>query len=325
MLPKKKEHPAEKLQLHARNKHRARYDFNILVRSCPELKPFVTPNKYGDASIDFFNPEAVKMLNRALLQHYYNINNWDIPAGYLCPPIPGRADYIHYIADLLGSLNNTAIPIGNHIKCLDIGTGANCVYPIIGNSEYGWLFTGSDIDATAITSANKIIAENPSVQGQIEVRLQTNSNDIFKNIIKENEFYDVTICNPPFHSSETAAKAGTLRKLTNLKQQKITKPELNFGGKQHELWCIGGEEKFTENMIYQSKEFAASCLWFTTLISKSSNLHAVYKTLKKAGAADVKTIPMAQGNKVSRIVAWTFLSTQEQQNWVTARWNKKTN
>ena len=82
MLPKKKEHPAEKLQLHARNKHRARYDINILIHSCLALKPFVTPNKYGDASIDFFNPEAVKMLNRALLQHYYNINNWDIPAGY---------------------------------------------------------------------------------------------------------------------------------------------------------------------------------------------------------------------------------------------------
>ena len=169
MLITKKEHPKEKSSLHPRNKHRERYDFKQLIDSCPELGQFVKLNNYKDESIDFFNPEAVKMLNKALLKHYYGIDNWDIPKNYLCPPIPGRADYIHHIADLLGSNNSefqrNKIPTGNKIKCLDIGVGANCVYPIIGNKEYGWSFVGTDIDPVSIESANKIIEMNPFLKG----------------------------------------------------------------------------------------------------------------------------------------------------------------
>src|SRR5690606_24715537 len=116
-------------------------------------------------SIDFFNPQAVKALNKALLFYYYDIVYWDIPENYLCPPIPGRADYIHYIADLLADNNKGIVPTGSEIKCLDIGVGANCIYPIIGVKEYGWSFIGADIDALAIKSAKKIIASNPSLQG----------------------------------------------------------------------------------------------------------------------------------------------------------------
>src|SRR5688572_16269023 len=78
----KKEHPTLKPGLHPRNKHRERYNFKELVKSCPELNPFVKLNDYEDESIDFFNPVAVKMLNKALLKHYYNIDYWDIPANY---------------------------------------------------------------------------------------------------------------------------------------------------------------------------------------------------------------------------------------------------
>ena len=148
MSAKKNEPFKEKPQLHPRNKHRGRYDFEKLTESNPELAPYVKLNPHNDLSIDFFNPDAVKMLNKALLKQYYDIANWDIPSHYLCPPIPGRADYIHHIADLLGSCNKGNIPSGNKIKCLDIGVGANCIYPLIGNKEYGWSFIGCDIDAT---------------------------------------------------------------------------------------------------------------------------------------------------------------------------------
>jgi len=164
MLHKKKEYPKEKSSLHPRNRHRERYDFKQLIESCPELAQFVKINIYNDESIDFSDPEAVKMLNKALLKRYYEIDNWNIPQNYLCPPIPGRADYIHHIADLLCSNNYGKIPTGEKIKCLDIGVGANCVYPIIGNKEYGWSFIGSDIDPVAIGSATKIIELNPSLK-----------------------------------------------------------------------------------------------------------------------------------------------------------------
>ena len=185
MLQEKKEHPKEKTRLHPRNRHRERYDFGLLIASCPDLKQYVKLNLYGDESVDFADPEAVKMLNKALLKHFYNIDNWDIPPHYLCPPIPGRADYIHYVADLLRSKNYGKIPTGDKIKILDIGVGANCVYPIIGNKEYGWSFMGSDIDQVAIASANKIVASNPLLGEKIEIRLQLNPKDIFYGIMRE--------------------------------------------------------------------------------------------------------------------------------------------
>ncbi len=307
MSTKKKKHPKVKLKLHYKNKHRERYVFSELIEACPELAPFVRPNDYGDESIDFFNPEAVMMLNKALLMRHYDISAWDIPEGYLCPPIPGRADYIHHIAELVGRTTG--------LRCLDIGVGANCVYPIIGVKEYGCSFVGTDIDPVAIASAQKIVEANPHLQGKVELRLQENTQDIFKGIIKEDEYFDVTICNPPFHSSLAETQAATERKLRNLKQQQPTELTKNFGGQNNELWCLGGEEKFVRDMINESTEFPQSCLWFSTLISKSANLQGAYKSLERAGAKEVKTIPMGQGNKVSRIVAWTFLNKEEQEKW----------
>ena len=317
----KKEHPKEKLELHPRNKHRGRYNFKELISSCPELAPFVRLNEYNDESIDFSNTEAVMLLNKALLKQYYGINHWSIPPGYLCPPIPGRADYIHHIADLLGSCNKGIVPKGDKITCLDIGVGANCIYPIIGNKEYGWSFVGSDVEKIALQSATKIIESNTSLKGKVELRLQANAKDIFRGIVRKDEFFDLTICNPPFHSSFEEAQAGTLRKLSNLNRKRITQATLNFGGKNNELWCEGGEEKFVQRMISQSKAMSSSCFWFSTLIAKSSHLKGVYLELKKVKALEVKTIPMSQGNKTSRIVAWTYLTQEQQKDWINTKWS----
>ena len=182
MLPKNKELLKEKSNLHNRNKHCERYNFKELINTCPDLAKFVMINKFGDESIDFSNAEAVKMLNKALLKCFYEIDYWDIPSGYLCPPIPGRADYIHYVADLLSSCNQGVIPTGKNIKCLDIGVGANCIYPIIGNKEYAWLFVGSDIEDIAINSAIEIVEKNNALKGNIKLRLQKNPEDIFKGV-----------------------------------------------------------------------------------------------------------------------------------------------
>lgn len=321
MIIKKKEHPNNKINLHPRNKHRGRYELIKLSKTCPELKSFVTANAYQDLTIDFFNPLAVKMLNKALLKEFYDVSYWDIPDNYLCPTIPGRADYIHYIADLLSGYNDGIIPTGQNIQCLDIGIGANCIYPIIGLKEYGWSFIGTDIDPVAIKSATQIIKLNTALTNKIKLRLQPNPNSIFDGIIHKNEFFDIVICNPPFHSSMSDAQSGTRRKIENLKGKKIIKPILNFGGQSNELWCEGGEIHFVKNMISQSKQFSTSCFWFSTLISKQAHLKTFYQALKKSEAVDVKTIPMSQGNKISRILAWTFLSPQQQKNWI-KRWEK---
>ncbi|AOM77841.1 23S rRNA (adenine(1618)-N(6))-methyltransferase RlmF [Pedobacter steynii] len=310
----------EKQVLHPRNKHRSRYNFPELIKSIPELRPFVAVNAYGDESIDFSDPVAVKLLNRALLKHFYQIDYWDIPEGYLCPPIPGRADYIHYLADLLASVNGGVIPTGKNIKGLDIGLGANCIYPIIGHQEYGWTFAGSDVDTYAIKSAKNIASINPSLAAAVFPRLQSHKNHIFKGVIKPGETFDFTLCNPPFHASAEEAQAGSQRKLRNLGKQKGKGTVLNFGGQQAELWCEGGEVGFIRKMIEESATLGKQCFWFTTLVSKSMNVPFIYGSLERQRPIEIRTIEMAQGQKISRFVAWTFLTPEEQNNWRKNRW-----
>jgi len=293
---------ATKSKLHPRNQHRDGYDFVRLVADTPELEAFTTLSPVGRTTINFQDAAAVRMLNRALLKTYYNVGYWDIPANYLCPPIPGRVDYIHYLADLLTDRHTQDVPRGHHIKVLDIGTGASLVYPLIGQSEYGWDFTGVDIDAGAIKSAQQICDLNNL---DITLRHQNKPENIFKGVIEAEDAFHITLCNPPFHASMEQAQKGTERKWRNLGKGQSKK--LNFGGQNAELWCPGGEIKFISRMIEQSMEFADQCLWFTSLVSKKDNLQPLRKILENAKVADFKVVEMAQGQKTSRFIAWTYI------------------
>ncbi len=287
--------------LHPRNKHRGRYNFRALVDSFPTLQTFILLNRFKEESIDFSDPKAVKALNRAILLHFYGVL-WDIPEGYLCPPIPGRADYIHYIADFLGDYSKGNIPTGSSLRVLDIGVGANCIYPLIGNKEYGWSFVGVDIDEGALASAKKIVQLN-HMEEVISFRTQTNAVNIFKGVIREEDHFDMVICNPPFHSSFEEAKKGTQRKWKNLG---IKTNVLNFGGKSSELWCPGGEVSFIRRMIEESSLFKNKCRFFSALVAKADHLPAIYAGLENVGGSLVTTIEMAQGQKKSRIIVWAF-------------------
>ncbi|WP_026955924.1 23S rRNA (adenine(1618)-N(6))-methyltransferase RlmF [Algoriphagus vanfongensis] len=308
---------AEKSGLHPRNIHQDRYDLKKLQEVFPELSEFVFTNQYGNETVDFSDPKAVISLNKALLMAYYKIGFWEIPEGFLCPPIPGRADYIHYLADLLAQVNKDKIPGENKVQVLDIGTGANLIYPILGNAIYNWGFVGAEMNEPALENAQTIIEKNSGLDQKIILRQQTNPTQIFKGIIHADDFFDLTVCNPPFHESEAEAQKGTERKLKNLK---LKKKELNFGGKAGELWCEGGEKQFLRNMIQESQLFKHQVFWFTSLVSKESNLKPLLQHLKKAGVAESKVIDMAQGNKKSRLLAWTYLSPKQQENWRKFRW-----
>lgn len=323
MNPETSDKSVERDGLHPRNVHRGRYDFAALERSSPELRTFLQLNPKGDATIDFSDSEAVKALNRALLIHHYSIQLWDIPPGYLCPPIPGRADYIHHVADLLAASNGGEVPTGRQVHVLDIGVGANCVFPILGAHVYGWSFVGADIDPLSVKAAQNIIKFNPSLKGKAEIRLQPVKTDIFRNIIKENEQFDLTICNPPFHASKADADAKTARKLKNLGLAKGATLQRNFGGQKAELFVDGGELAFVKRIVSQSIEFSSHCLWFTSVVSKAENLKPIYQALQQARAVEVKTLSSLQGQKTSRIVCWTFKTPAQQKTWAKDRWGKK--
>ncbi|WP_250894715.1 RlmF-related methyltransferase, partial [Aeromonas dhakensis] len=191
---------------------------------------------------DFADPAAVKALNKALLALHYGIQHWDLPAGYLCPPIPGRVDYLHRVADLLAE-SAGKVPIGKGVRVLDVGVGANCIYPLLGAREYGWRFVGSDIDPVSVKAAS-LLANSNGLGSQIECRLQGRAGDIFQGIVAPRERFALTLCNPPFHASLAEASKGTERKLRNLGKEVKDKPVLNFGGQKAELWCEGGEAAF---------------------------------------------------------------------------------
>ena len=290
--------------LHPLNIHKNGYDFPLLIKSCPRLNQYVDKNSHGNLSIDFANPEAVKALNAALLEHHYGVKGWDIPEGALCPPIPGRVDYIHYVADLLAETHE--------VKLLDIGTGANGIYPLLACKTYGWQCVGSDINAQSLENVSTIIEHNTDLKDNFTLRHQADKNQFFKGIIQPNEYFDVTVCNPPFHASEEDALKGSRRKVNNLARNRGDNAQtknapLNFGGMEAELWCKGGEALFLKKMIKESKQFANQVGWFTSLVSKGENVKPMMKLINKSGAIEAREIEMTQGNKITRMLAWRFV------------------
>jgi 23S rRNA (adenine1618-N6)-methyltransferase len=313
--------------LHPRNLHSQGYDFPSLAKSYPPLASHVKTNAHGKLSIEFADPLAVKTLNTALLKHHYDIIDWDIPEGALCPPIPGRADYIHHIADLLGCGELTTDQASNQpkITLLDIGTGANGIYPLLACTIYGWHCVGSDINTRSLQNIASVIANNPKLKDDFALRAQHDRSHIFDGIIQPGEYFDVSVCNPPFHASADEALKSSLRKFSNLARNRAQKsttsfsqnsnrnksiaspPTLNFGGLEAELWCKGGERMFLKKLIRESQIFSEQCHWFTSLVSKIDNVKPAKKLLHKLGAVEIREIEMAQGNKITRILAWTFI------------------
>ncbi|MCR9835364.1 23S rRNA (adenine(1618)-N(6))-methyltransferase RlmF [Vibrio parahaemolyticus] len=314
--------------LHESNAHRGRYDFKKLIASEPALASFVIKNPKGEDSINFSDPNAVKMLNKALLAAYYDIDFWDIPEHYLCPPIPGRADYIHRLAELLDGEVKGKYRHQN-VRALDVGVGANCIYPIVGVTQYGWHYTGSDVDPKSIESATDIVERNVALNGKIELVQQMSESHIYRGVIQPNDRFEVTTCNPPFHRSAEDAAMGSQRKLDNLKANqrkkggkpqnspvKQGKPTLNFGGQNVELWCEGGEAAFIRRMANESQAFSSQVLWFTTLISKKDNVRPMRKQLEKLGVKAIRVVEMSQGQKISRFMAWSFMDKQQRKTWI---------
>lgn len=308
-------------RFHPRNRHQGHYDLPRLAQTSPALGRWLRTNPNGEPSLDFAEPEAVKALNRALLTHWYALRDWDIPNGYLCPPVPGRADLIHCLADLLGESHNGTIPTGPGLVGLDIGTGTNLIYPLIGTHEYGWRFVGSDIDPTALANAQRLVSAN-ALPTAVELRQQSDPQSILHGIIGADERFDFSLCNPPFHPSAAQARDGSRRKWRNLGQpgRAQREPLLNFGGQANELHCPGGEAGFLGRLAEESAAFTQQVFWFTALVSKAASLPALQAQLQQLGARDVRIVPMQQGHKHSRLLAWTFLDKKQRRRWRRERW-----
>lgn len=288
--------------------HKNNYNFEVLIDTYPKLQPFVFKNTYGNLTIDFSQAKAVRALNTAILKADYGINYWQFDDNNLTPPIPSRVAYIHLLNDLLQTCN-----LNKNVQVLDIGTGANCIYPLLGQSVYNWQFVGTDINKNSIKQAKKIIAKN-QLEDKISIRFQNNPNQIFHGVLAKTDIFALTMCNPPFYKDEVEANSATLKKLKGLNKE-TNCVSRNFSGTSNELWYKGGEKAFLHNYLYESSLFKNQCFWYTTLVSNKENVKSMYASLNKLGATTIKTLPIKIGQKKSRVVAWTFLNEDQQKQW----------
>lgn len=264
-----------------------------MIKVYPDLGQYVFVNEYGTKTIRFENNEAVLALNAAMFKLHYGID-WFIPEGNLCPPIPGRLDYLLHTAELLPD---------KRLHILDIGTGANMVYPILATQHLQWTCVASELENPSLENAKLLIEKNKALEN-VHLRKQKYKNKILETIIQSDDDFDLVVCNPPFYKNRHDAEAKNNRKVKNLK----LKPEKrsNFGGQSNELWYKGGEEGFIKKMVEESVQFKNQVHWFTSLVSNKDNLKNIKRSINKTQPSEVKIVEMEQGNKKSRFVAWTF-------------------
>ena len=311
---------ANKTSLHPQNPFAAPYPLAELVQLQPALAAYLKTTPDGRETLNFAEPAAVTLLNTALLQWQCGLVHYHVPPGYLCPAVPGRLDYLLYLQDLLtASFQGKKVPAAA-VQLLDIGCGANLIYSILAAKALRWQAIGSDIDAKALQNAATLIEQN-GLQRQLSLRQQANPQAIFHGVIQKGDYLDLTLCNPPFHDSPDAAAAGSARKQRNLGLDSAA--PLNFAGQANELWCEGGEPAFLRRMLAESKDFAHQVYWFSTLVSKQQHLPKLQQQLQQLGATQVQVIEMSQGNKQSRILAWSFLTPELAALWRQHRWRRR--
>ena len=294
--------------MHKQNPYNSRYDLKRLTKHYHVLEKFIVLNPNKEETIDFSVSEAVFALNKAMLLADFNLGDYDLPSGYLIPPVPGRLDYLLHIRDFL--IEKFNISENSQLNGLDIGSGANGIYCILGAQYFNWKMVGSETDAKAVDIANANIKKTKELNNKIEIRHQQDKGSLFKNTIQSKEKFDFMVCNPPFHNSKEETLKGSLRKVKNLggfaAKEKFL---LNFEGQANELWCNGGEVLFVKRLIKESVGFKNQVKLFSTLVAKSESVAAIKKQLNKA-KANFEVIPMALGNKKGRYVLWWFETTK---------------
>ena len=287
--------------MHQQNPYSKRYDLKRLVKHHTLLQKYIILNPTGEETIDFSSSKAIYALNKAMLLADFKLENYDLPEGYLIPPVPGRLDYLLHIHDLL--LEKFNISKDTQLRGLDVGSGANGIYCILGAQHFNWKMVGIDSDAKAVEISNNNISHSKELKNKVDIHFQENKSFLFKNIIGSDELFDFMVCNPPFHSSIEEATKGSLRKLNNLSSKKEF--TLNFNGQTNELWCNGGETLFIKRLIKESVLFKKQIKVFSSLVAKSDSLTKIEKQLNKV-KANFYISPTITGNKKGRYLFWWF-------------------
>ncbi|XP_022860145.1 U6 small nuclear RNA (adenine-(43)-N(6))-methyltransferase isoform X2 [Olea europaea var. sylvestris] len=339
---KRRKRGGERRVIHPRNKYSENPpDFGLLASLYPSFEPYVFYSLDGRPRIDWTDFNATRELTRVLLLHDHGLNWW-IPDGQLCPTVPNRSNYIHWIEDLLAS---DLIPCtrGNSVvKGFDIGTGANCIYPLLGASLLGWTFVGSDVTDVAIEWANRNVKSNPHLSELIEIRRVDTETKIFdaeelQNKQKDNinSYVDSTNTvsvdmgpSPSFSLRSQSVKnsyhgppvlVGVVKDGESFDfcmcnppffmtmEEAGLNPKTSCGGTPEEMVCLGGEEAFITRIIEDSAQLKRAFRWYTSMVGRKSNLNILTSKLWNVGVTVVKTTEFVQGQTSRWGLAWSFM------------------
>ncbi|XP_021286006.1 methyltransferase-like protein 16 homolog [Herrania umbratica] len=333
MPSKKRRRKEERPKIHPRNKYSDNQpDFSLLASLYPSFKDFVFYSREGRPRIDWTDFNATRELSHVLLLHDHGLHWW-IPDGQLCPTVPNRSNYIHWIEDLLSS---DIIPKtnsnGDNVRGFDIGTGANCIYPLLGASLLGWSFVASDMTDVALEWAERNVKSNPHISELIEIRNArcspnnptpeglNNGESVYSeegegllsssigmpasedksyhgppillDVVRDGERFDFCMCNPPFF--ESIEEAGL-------------NPKTSCGGTLEEMVCPGGEKAFITRIIEDSVVLKQSFRWYTSMVGRKVNLKFLISKLREVGVTIVKTTEFVQGHTCRWGLAWSFV------------------
>lgn len=262
--------------------------------------------------------------------------------------MPNRSNYIHWIEDLLSSeiipkINNNA----DNIRGFDIGTGANCIYPLLGASLLGWSFVGTDMMDVALEWAERNIKTNPQISELIEIR---KVNTYMDAVLGEDSSKEDLQCygsktNPSNSIGSESAPVPSSRRDDAVEENSYSGPPILFGvvrdgetfdfcmcnppffesmeeaglnpktscgGTPQEMVCPGGEKAFITRIIEDSVRLKQSFRWYTSMVGRKSNLKSLIAKLREVGVTIVKTTEFVQGQTCRWGIAWSFVPPARQ-------------
>ena len=327
-------------------------DFGALAERHPSLRPhLVRRGASRDGAkprwtLDFASWDATVALNAALLADAYDVRGWSIPRGYLCPAVANRANYVHWIEDLLEQSRPAALGSatrGPAIRGLDVGVGANCVYPLIGAARNGWSFVGTDVTDAALEAARRNADANPRLAPLIEIRDARIRGESGANLPRAEEGDPAPIFARVRADEDRDAERDRLdaaRDAAASSSSSTTKTKKNetrgfaftmcnppffeseadakgnagtdFGGVASEMACAGGELAFVSRILAESSASADArrfAHWYTTMCGKKETVKRLRAMLRTRGAKAVRETTFYQGKTRRWGVAWSFVAT----------------
>ncbi|KAL6471149.1 hypothetical protein MHYP_G00197990 [Metynnis hypsauchen] len=278
--------------MHPRNRYKDKPpDFAYLASKYPDFQKHVQTNLVGRVMLNFKDPEAVRALTCTLLKEDFGLTI-EIPLERLIPTVPLRLNYIHWVEDLTEGQ-------GSPRRGIDIGTGASCIYPLLGASMNGWYFLATEVDDICYNYAKKNVEQN-NMADLIKV-VKVPQKTLLMDALKEESFvYDFCMCNPPFFANQLEAKG------VNSRNSRRPPPSsVNTGGVT-EIMAEGGELEFVKRIIHDSLQLKRRLRWYSCMLGKKCSLAPLKEELRKQGVPKVTHTEFCQGRTMRWALAWSF-------------------